>query len=81
MLSFSDLLWEKISELIEEDEIMKAERSNIPSEIEWTDINIELLPNEFDDELPFLRTFQIAGKVWSVWVSESTHGKKNVASI
>ena len=29
--------------------------SNIPSEIEWTDINIELLPNEFDDELPFLR--------------------------
>ena len=55
MLSFSDLLWEKISEFNDEDEIMKAERSNITSEIEWTDINIELLPNEFDDELPFLR--------------------------
>tara|TARA_B100001057_G_scaffold165883_1_gene166604 strand:+ start:242 stop:1213 length:972 start_codon:yes stop_codon:yes gene_type:complete len=55
MLSFSNLLWEKISDLNKEDEIMKAERSNIPSEIEWTDIFIELLPNEFDDDLPFLR--------------------------
>ena len=55
ILSFSNLLWEKMHDLDEKNGSMKAEKLTFYPGIEWTDIIIELLPNEFDNELPFLR--------------------------
>jgi len=56
MHSFSNLLWEEISAVKNDDDdsivIEKLEKS---IEFEWTDITIELLPNEYNNQLPFLR--------------------------
>ena len=53
--SFSSLLWEKVSESKKEGEVLNAENRNYASNCEWTDIKIQLLPNEHNDELPDLR--------------------------
>jgi len=54
-LSFSSLLLEKVSDLKKGEKVMKAKNINYASDCEWTDINIQLLPNEYNDELPYLR--------------------------
>ena len=55
MHSFSKLLWEEISTVKNDDDIIVTDRLAKSIEFEWTDITIELLPNEYNNELPFLR--------------------------
>ena len=55
MYPFSNLLWEEISAVKNDDDIIVAEKLAKSIEFEWTDITIELLPNEYNNELPFLR--------------------------
>ena len=55
MYSFSNLLWEEISAVKNDDDIIASEKLAKSIEFEWTDITIELLPNQYNNELPFLR--------------------------
>ena len=54
-LSFSSLLWEKVSESKKEGEVLNAKNRKYASNCDWTDINIQLLPIKHRDELPHLR--------------------------
>ena len=54
-LSFSSLLLEKVSDLKKGEKVMKAKNINYAPNCEWTDIKIQLLPNEYNDALPYLR--------------------------
>lgn len=53
--SFSSLLLEEISAVKNDDDIIAKERLAKSIDFEWTDITIELLPNKYNNELPFLR--------------------------
>ena len=55
MHSFSNLLWEEISAMKNDDDNIVREKLEKSIEFEWTDITIELLPNEYNNQLPFLR--------------------------
>lgn len=55
MHSFSNLLWEEISAVKNDDDNIFTEKLEKSIEFEWTDITIELLPNEYNNQLPFLR--------------------------
>ena len=55
MHSFSNLLWEEISAVKNDDDNIVTEKLEASIEFEWTDITIELLPNEYNNQLPFFR--------------------------
>ncbi len=55
MHSFSNLLWEEISAVKNDGDIIITKKLAKSIEFEWTDITIEMLPNEYNNELPFLR--------------------------
>tara|TARA_B100001564_G_C20601715_1_gene653040 strand:- start:14 stop:985 length:972 start_codon:yes stop_codon:yes gene_type:complete len=55
MYSLSNLLWEEISFVKNDDDIIVTKKLPKSIEFEWTDIIIELLPNEYNNKLPFLR--------------------------
>jgi len=57
MHSFSSLLWEEISATKNDDDNIITENLAKSIEFEWTDITIELLPNEHNNQLPFLRVY------------------------
>ena len=57
MYPLSNLLWEEISAVKNDDNIIVVEKLVKSIEFEWTDITIELLPNEYNNELPFLRVY------------------------
>ena len=57
MHSFSSLLWEEISAAKNDDDNIITENLAKSIEFEWTDITIELLPNEHNNQLPFLRVY------------------------
>ena len=57
MHSFSSLLWEEISATKNDDDNIITEKLAKSIEFEWTDITIELLPNEHNNQLPFLRVY------------------------
>ena len=49
------MLWEEISAVKKDGDNIVAEKLVKSIEFEWTDITIELLPNEYNNQLPFLR--------------------------
>ena len=51
MHSFSNLLWEEISAVKNDDDNIVTEKLEKSIEFEWTDITIELLPNEYNNQL------------------------------
>ena len=55
MHSFTNLLWEEISAVKNNNDDIVTEKLEESIEFEWTDITIELLPNEYNNQLPFLR--------------------------
>ena len=55
MHSFSNLLWEEISAVKNDGDNIVTEKLAKSIEFEWTDITIELLPNEYNNQLPFIR--------------------------
>jgi len=57
MHSFSSLLWEEISATKNDDDNIITENLAKSIEFEWTDITIELLPNEHNNQLPLLRVY------------------------